>query len=287
MSRILAAATALLVLTACGEGSSSGHEKNGADRSSGPVGYAFDAATQAEAQVLLDRAEAQAAGSSAIHATAEWSLDTMSVKFDLVVDMVERRSRQLMDYATERGLVRVESVIDEEYLYSFMSQGSDTMPCWVRLTAPSTAAFVPAAVLMTLEPVAQGFATDGPPGAVVVELLLDEAVAAAMPKLAGQVAQSIDPTATIDAVAVVVDDRYASVRYRLADMVKAVTEGGSGIPELEAFGDVLGPEREVVVTYVSYDAERPVLLPDGPFADLDAAASGGAELDDRLVCDVA
>ncbi len=138
----------------------------------------------------------------------------------------------------------------------------DVAACWMHFTTgrgrQGLAAAVPPVALMLIEPTAVGFRA-GSDEDVVVDLLLDEATPAMMPKVANQLGW-IDPTAKIQGVATVRDGRYAALEFSGADVIAAFDS--EELPTaLGEFRGVLASTR-IRVEYGDFGATVQVPEPD-------------------------
>jgi hypothetical protein len=271
-------------------------------RETGEEGPRVVPGTKAEAQALVDEAERS-------------FLDEASARFDVwwigggEVEIPIEGSFDVAQPATELTIGP-----DEDNRFEMRLRGEDTwlrmtmdgrsMECWMHLTGSAEdggPAGVPYQALLLLEPVALGRLepTDAGQAAVngydsvedqvVVELRLDEALPAALPKPGGPTAEPIDPKARVRAVANVgVNGRYASIAYDLADLVDALAASRGGVPK-ELRGLVAEPtmrEVQVRIDYHDYGSLVEVEAPPrakvadfGAWSDLLAGLEDPAALD--------
>lgn len=138
--------------------------------------------------------------------------------------------------------------------------------CWVHLARgtgdEAIAAAIPPPAQMLIAPVAVGLlaepADDGVQQ-VAVEVRLDEAAPAVMPRVVNGLAGELDPGATVPAVLTVRDGRYVALEYRLGAVLDAFEP--DDIPaQLEALGGS-AEELDVRFEYGSHGAEVAVRPP--------------------------
>lgn len=188
--------------------------------------------TRKAAQDLLDGAEAAFLEAPSARVSASWTVpgeEPLTVArgaFDLL-------------HPASRLVWTVEPGSSIEYRMTaghawFKVRGDGVAPdiaaCWMHTAtgegeAGQAAALSPAG-LMLLEPKAVGLLDGGREGQVVVDLLLDEAGPALMPKVVNKYVAAIDPKATVRGVVTVRSGRYVSLQYRAGDVLGALEAQG-------------------------------------------------------------
>lgn len=218
MSRVLLCCVALAALLVSGCGEKSDGPSAGKETSSAAV----DVATKEQAQALVNAAERDLLANPTAEYEVIWkdrdNQQTMATgAFDLAVPAALQRYMvpgAAVDYRMIAG--HVWSQVTGDGIVP------DLIGCWMHFTTgtgdQAAASAVPPTANMLLEPSAVGL-VDGTGDLVRVDLLLDEAAPAMMPKIVNQLDSPIDPAATVPGVVTVTDGRYAAVEFGAADVL--------------------------------------------------------------------
>lgn len=289
---LLVVVSSVVALTGCGTGSSEIHRLRSSD---GPAATSAPApsvvpGSRARAQRVVDAAEKRLLEDGSARYTMWWEtpasttggLEIGTGDFDLLVPAAS----QVVELP---GEFRVEYRLVEEHAWALAasSEGEALAGCWIHMTRgdgeDARLAAVPPPALMLVDPAADGFvagAADDGAERVAVDLLLDEAAPAVMPRIANKSVSGIDPAATVPGVVTVRDGRYAALEYRLGDVLGALDP--ADVPdEIAAFGETDG----VVVRFEYADHGAPVdvrpppereVIDLGDQADLLAGGPAGA-----------
>lgn len=239
-SRVLAllvVVSSVLALTGCGDGPSEIHRLTSSE---GPAATSAPAPSvvpdsRARAQRVVDAAEKRLFEDGSARYTLSWEtpasttggLEVGTGGFDLLVPAASQVIEFPGEFRTEYRLV-------EEHAWALAgtTEGQFLGGCWVHTTRgggeDARFAAVPPPALMLVDPVADGFvagAADDGAERVAVDLMLDEAASAVMPRIVNKAVGGIDPAATVPGVVTVRDGRYTALEYRLGDVLGALGPG--------------------------------------------------------------
>jgi hypothetical protein len=277
-------AAAMLVLSACGQSDTETPEAS-------PSADAIEPGSQAAAQKVLDKAEASFAKSG----TGAFEL-RMNLNRGVWISGVWDLRAPATDYTmTMHGVddgrdVVVRTRIVDNTGFTQVSTLDDAM-CWMKLDSADRESMgverdispVHPAALMLLEPHAVGLVKDSDVAGhqdVRAEMAFDEAVSAVLPKAFNKLSEPPPEDATVPVTVGIDAGRYASIRYSVADIIRASRK--NGVDLFAGAEDVAerNADAKVEINYRSFGDKVDIAAPDPDLiVDVDMAdlqASGGS-----------
>lgn len=214
--------------------------------------YEVEDDSQAAAQRDVDVAEEAFAASPSGRYRVEWNLGNQPAVITGEFDLGIPAGRQVV-FASEDDYA--ETLVIGADSWGRPTIDGTTQPCWFHVSNSgddaAASGFLPG-VWPLVGPHAVGYLAGEGSEAVVVDLLLDEAVMIASPKLANLLRARIDAEATIPAVVTVVDGQYEELEYRMSDMLAAL-DGVDSEP-LDSLRGAVETAGHAVPVHVDYSA---------------------------------
>jgi hypothetical protein len=227
--------------------------------------YEAVSGTQGRAQKVIDAAEAAHLASPSGHYIVGWFFPgdirtLVRAEFDARIPAGRQVIRVEAGSQVEMLLIQADS-------WSRATVEGKRADCWFHFSRGTSKQARLSAVLPglypLLDPQAVGFLGGGTKDQVVVNVLLDEAVPIAAPKLADQLGSAIDPDATVPGVITPAGGEYKSLEYKMVDVVAELELSDPSLAEvLRDQLDASNGSWTVQVDYSNWGAEVTVTAPE-------------------------
>ncbi|HWM20877.1 MAG TPA: hypothetical protein VNO51_14390, partial [Ilumatobacteraceae bacterium] len=224
--------TALSFLVAACLLASCGDDSVNSPPAAEPLGYTADTSTRDAAQDSLGKAEhlLDQAGTARFDLSYPVGPEKASIEGRFSLSGLE--SEFVMKVPDEVGPddSSLRTVLKRAEAFQLVTIDGKPQDCWFHHTRATgegaETAAIPPFALMLIEPEAVGFLDGGTESEIVTNVLLDEATSAVFPKIVSAHVDEIPRDASIPALVRLKGDEYASLTFRLGDVLGALEEAG-------------------------------------------------------------